>query len=70
VSHRFHEQTDVFKGIDSLSSLLEAANRLKYAKPIEKEVNLLAIEALQSQIPYLQEGLPPTVTYIDLGRVA
>lgn len=68
VSRRFHDKTDIFKGIDDMSFLLEAANKLKYVKPIEVEVNLLAIEALQAQIPYLQDGLPSTSTVIDLGH--
>lgn len=67
VANRFTQHHDVFDGIDSLCGLLEAANRMKYAKPIEKEINLLAIEAIQAQIPYLQDGLPPVVTHIDLG---
>jgi len=68
VSRRFHDPSDPFKGIEDVSFLLEAANRLKYVKPIEVEINLLAIEALQAQIPYLQDGLPSTTTVIDLGH--
>lgn len=68
ISNRFQPNGDVFRRIDDFSLLAESANRLKFVKPIEVEVNLLAIEALQAQIPYLQDGLPSTTTIIDLGQ--
>lgn len=69
VSRRYQPSGDIFHRIDDLSLLLERANHLKYVKPIEVEVNLLCIEALQAQIPYLQDGLPSLSTVIDLGRL-
>ena len=66
VANRFTDQLDPLIGIDTLCSLLESANRLKYAKPIEREVNLLAIDALQAQVPYIQDGIIKN-NIIDLG---
>lgn len=67
LARRLRGRGDIFDTIDEMTELLYGANEMKYAKPVEVEINLLCIEALENQLPYLQEGLP-CPTYIDLAR--
>lgn len=66
VDHRFKQGKDIYDSIYGLTDLLYQSNDRQHVKPIEVDVNLLCIEALENQIPYLRDGLP-CPTYIDLG---
>ena len=66
IARRFQPRGDVFDRIDQLTELLDKANDQRYVKPIEVEINLLCMDALEAQIPYIQDGLPGA-TIIDLG---
>lgn len=68
VSYSFHEKDDVLDNVNQFIDLLDRANDRRFIKPIELELNMLCIDALQSQIEYVREGLPPTTTYIDLNN--
>lgn len=66
IARRFQPRGDVFDRIDQLTELLDGANNMKNVKPIEVEINLLAMDALEAQMMYMHEGLPGA-TVIDLG---
>lgn len=67
VACRFKPRGDVFDRIEQVQELLDKANDMRYVKPIEVELNLLCMDALEAQIPHIQDGLPGA-TVIDLGQ--
>lgn len=68
IARRFRPKGDVFDRINQLTELLDQASDVRRVKPIEVEVNLLCMDALEAQIPYLNEGLPGA-TVIDLRNI-
>ena len=58
VAPRLERGLDIISGIDRYCTLVEAANRHPKAKPVERKLGELSIEAVRAQIPYIVDGLP------------
>lgn len=52
----FHYR-DVFEGIDDFCFAVDIANQHEKIRPGEVQLNLLAVDALRSQIPFIRQGL-------------
>lgn len=47
---------DIVQGIDTYCELVEESNRHPRIKPVERQLNLLSIEAIRQQLPFIREG--------------
>lgn len=54
VMGRFRPVEDTLDTMESLMSAIEAASRHYKCKPIERRLAMLAVEAIDSQIPYIR----------------
>jgi len=58
VANRLPSGLDVISGIDTYSSLVEQSLKNPKTKPIERQIGMLSIEAIQAQKDYIIDGLP------------
>jgi len=54
VMSTFHPTNNTLQTLERLMSSIEAASRHHKCKPIERELAMLAVRALDSQLPYLR----------------
>lgn len=69
VAKNWYPQRDTLRSMDELMYAIDKASEHPLIRPIERDVAQLAIQAIDAQKPYIEEGLviPNTQTIIDLA---
>jgi len=62
VANRLPRDLDIFEGIDEFSRIVEQSARHPKIKPLEIDIDALAVRVLREQIPYIREGMPRSST--------